>query len=282
MNIQKYILCLFFSMGIGTLDAGIQGNRIIADEIIIVNDQKRPVNFQGKTYNQNDRITIQNKIGDEGQRLITIGNKTFTLKYPIYDSSKPVTDSTGHYSEPMSLKNILQSRSRQRRSTVLNLLPKIVENVRGEQVALLLRPVPGENKIEFDREKIVDAEGYWAHSANPAEDTYHGKYSFPKPNQEPWPTEDKFLAKLTQIEKSAGGARVKTTRYRGLAPSRLEPGVDLGSSEYVDTISGVTWTDAFGSYYVGKFHVKPSRQFYRFVMNFPLEEAGSWHEHEEL
>lgn len=66
---------------------------------------------------------------------------------------------------------------------------------------------------------------------------------------------------------------------RGYSPSRLEfykegynagYGIDLGDSEYKDTVNNVRWTDALGWYYIGKFNVKPSREFYRYVMTFPL------------
>jgi len=143
-----------------------------------------------------------------------------------------------------------------------------------------------EKTLTFDREKIIDVEGYWAYSADPAQDDYKGKYPFPIPHKKPWLSKDDFVKKLRKIQ---GEALTKTipqyleakrnnfeffpriiyVSYRGHAPSRLEPGVNTeGGGEYIDTNNNISWTVAFLPYYVEKFNVKPSREFYHYVMNY--------------
>jgi len=63
-------------------------------------------------------------------------------------------------------------------------------------------------------------------------------------------------------------------QFFGIAHSRLEEGFAPGDGEF--TYYGqadskpIRWTDAFRGYYVGKFNVKPSREFYQFVQAFQL------------
>lgn len=137
--------------------------------------------------------------------------------------------------------------------------------------------------LEFDRETFVDAEGYWASDKDPKYDSYQGKYPFPKANEHPWQSKEEFLKKLAAIEATAGTLkfgeenpihRVYKLSTRGHSFSRLEQGVQLGSEEFLYKMSAnekIRWTDVFGSYYIAKFNVKPSRQFYNFVMQFALE-----------
>lgn len=122
-----------------------------------------------------------------------------------------------------------------------------------------------EQKLVFDRERIIDAEGYWAESKDPHEDEYRGKYPWPISHKQPWKGESEFLNRLIQIQND--NKHVKTLGFRGLAPSRLEHRL-LGAKEFRHIPSGIRWTDVFGDYYVKKFHVIPSRQFYEFVMNY--------------
>lgn len=118
-----------------------------------------------------------------------------------------------------------------------------------------------ETLVDFDRENIIEAEGYWTGLAG---DALH--YPWPQPNALPWPGQEEFLQRLAFIESSPTTIKV---RFRGLAYSRLEKDKLLGCSEY--RIGSIRWTDAFGPYYVARFNVKPSREFYRFVMGYAVK-----------
>ena len=142
---------------------------------------------------------------------------------------------------------------------------------------------------EFDRETYTDAEGYWASSEDSAHDQYKGKYPFPKTHAQEWSGKHVFLEKLATIESTSKDfnffdPEIKTGVYkfaaRGCALSRLESNVELGNGEFqylikeskeakIETVAA--WTDVFGSYYVRKFNVKPSRAFYDFVMKFKAQ-----------
>jgi hypothetical protein len=58
---------------------------------------------------------------------------------------------------------------------------------------------------------------------------------------------------------------------KGWASSRLEPDVQVGTAEYHDNTTGTTiiWPQGYAHHYIAKFNVKPSREFYRFVMTHP-------------
>ncbi len=139
---------------------------------------------------------------------------------------------------------------------------------------------------EFDREHMskmkeqvsqfcenVLVEGYWASSANLEDDFYHGAYPFPIAHELSWPGQQQFLAKLAQLEKSNN---VEKKLIRGFTFSRLGyegwDGNLYSCSEYwyKDGSRSIVWTDAFGPFYVAQRNVKPSREFYNFVMNISL------------
>jgi len=63
-----------------------------------------------------------------------------------------------------------------------------------------LKPAPGEDQITFDREKIIDVEGFWADSEDKDKDSYKGQYPFPKGNVQPLPALKPFIAKLKRIQ----------------------------------------------------------------------------------
>ena len=88
----------------------------------------------------------------------------------------------------------------------------------------------------------------------------------------PWPGQQEFVVKLAAIEREPS---IRRESYRGYAPSRLEfrhgRAVDLGNSEFVDPATRITWIDAMGRHYIGKFNVIPSREFYYFVMDYKLQ-----------
>lgn len=142
-----------------------------------------------------------------------------------------------------------------------------------------------EKLTEFEREKMSLitnnwntttslVEGYWASSPYPERDKYRGKYPFPIPHENPWPGQQQFLKKLAQLESSD---KVEKSTMRGWAPSRLGyEGWDdheYGSCEYwyKNDSRHIGWTDAFGPFYVAKRNVKPSHEFYDFVMNVIID-----------
>lgn len=142
----------------------------------------------------------------------------------------------------------------------------------------------------FDRDRMVGdngnlIEGYWALYGIPncavgriepsSKDFYDGKYPIVKANPEPMPRQEEFLERLKAIEQSA-----MQTAYGGVSPSRFED-IHVGNTEYsiVDQKTGkqVCWPQAFGPYYVRNFNVRPSEEFYNFVMNYevPAQERAS-------
>lgn len=139
-----------------------------------------------------------------------------------------------------------------------------------------------EKLTEFDRQTMsklkkgisgyhenILVEGYWATSPFIEQDMYHGKYPFPISHKQPWPGKQKFFEKLVLIEASN---KVELICMRGVAPSRLESSF-VGNCEfhYKDDHHTIIWTDAFNSHYVAKYNVKPSREFYDFVMNIVID-----------
>lgn len=147
------------------------------------------------------------------------------------------------------------------------------------------------NAPTFDRDHMVNngngelIEGYWALYGIPncaigriepsSKDFYNGKYPIIKANPEPMPRQEEFLEKLKMIEQLA----MRST-HGGVSPSRFE-NIHVGNTEYsiIDPKTGKTicWPEAFGPYYVRNFNVRPSEQFYNFVMNFekPEQEPAS-------
>ncbi len=125
----------------------------------------------------------------------------------------------------------------------------------------------GNNNIAFEHKYIIDAEGYWGTDVQIDLDVYKGKYPYPLANLEPWPTEKEFLHRLVLIERHP---LVEIINYRGFSPSRFELGKTVGNKEYVykSDAKEIRWTEALRPYYIEKFHVKPSKEFYDFVMSF--------------
>ncbi len=123
-------------------------------------------------------------------------------------------------------------------------------------------------KLNFDRQTIVDCEGYWATSSDPTRDIYRDRYPFPKSNPQMWPTQEQFMSKLSALEADIHSKKVtniKTMYFKGVSHSRFDDS-RLGCSEYRDQKNSVAWTDAFLNHYVKKYNVKPSKQFYDYVM----------------
>ena len=103
---------------------------------------------------------------------------------------------------------------------------------------------------------------------------YHGKYPWPEANSQPWPGQVTFSAKLKKIENILKKSPESFVGCFGMSPSRFELNKNVGCREfqYVDleTNEVIIWPEAFRPYYVDKFNVKPSEEFYEFVMNYPL------------
>lgn len=135
-----------------------------------------------------------------------------------------------------------------------------------------------EDKIEFDRDNFVYVkhegfcEGHWASDINPEEDSYRGIFPFPKAYKEPWIGKDEFLKKLYQIEASAGKSDsvIQVIHCKGMSPSRLKPNCSVSNKTYVDSQKKINWPDGYSWHYIKEFNVKPSREFFRYAMEFPL------------
>lgn len=133
-----------------------------------------------------------------------------------------------------------------------------------EKMARYINPdvqVVGTNTFRYD---YVQCEGYWASSPDKFYDTYVGLYPWPEKNDQPWHGEAEFIKKLNQLQNCD---QIDRNYYMGVSNSRFEK-KRLGCFEYI--LSGHKWTEAFCTYYVGKFHVRPSASFYQFVMNYKI------------
>lgn len=144
----------------------------------------------------------------------------------------------------------------------------------------------GSGALVFEREAMskrgdgMAVEGYWAGSQDPAKDGYQGQYPFPKAHAEPWVGQAEFSAKLKQIEALSRAQwdcstmpPITKIEYRGHAYSRLAPGERVGHGEYKDTRRNIVWPYGFRSHYIDRFNVRPSREFYDYVMSFDLAQA---------
>ncbi len=185
----------------------------------------------------------------------------------------------------MTLKN---NRSYGKFYNICRIFPEEQQN----EVPLLDRQYMTLNDDNYGKFKV---EGYWASDEDPSKDSYKGKYPFPKANPKPWPTQKEFLERLERLTEKAKLEKAKSvalgTQYdnnwsgysvinwRGVSISRFEPSKYVGSQDYVykDPKTGeeIYWTEAFGPYYVKKFNVKPSKEFYDWVMNNPDADFGS-------
>ncbi len=134
-----------------------------------------------------------------------------------------------------------------------------------------------QSSLTFDREKIstdggVKYEGYWASKEDKA-----SPFPFPVGSDTPWPGKEEFLTKLRAKQEKA-----EVISYRGYSHCRLvgkngcapEPGYNFvvknnGASEYkMVTANGdvIHWPEGY-EHYIEVHNVKPSREFYNFIMN---------------
>jgi hypothetical protein len=154
-------------------------------------------------------------------------------------------------------------------------------------------PVPDtavdREQMSRDAETGRRSEGFWASSQNPDEDQYKGAYPWPVPHSHPFKGETVFLDKLRAMQtladrraRSRPDSGLTVSGSRGFAPSRLESSVKLGNETYVDIDANIEWTDALLNYYIGRYHVRPTREFYDYVLTYPLPAGGSGGETEAV
>merc|ERR1712129_232923 len=108
-----------------------------------------------------------------------------------------------------------------------------------------------------------------------------------------WDGKSEFLAKLADLESVAANASadfiskqllaqcslseapfIHVMNFRGIAMSRMEDGVFLGSREFESpgrAGSRICWPDGFADHYIDKFGVKPTQEFRTFIGEFDLD-----------
>lgn len=99
------------------------------------------------------------------------------------------------------------------------------------------------------------------------------QFPLPKANTNTWPTQDEFLNRLQHIEWAANsGINITYVTAKGVYTSPLSDKQMLGMYYYTDHHRHLYWPLALSTYYIPKHNVKPSKEFYDYVMNFPLKE----------
>ncbi len=130
-------------------------------------------------------------------------------------------------------------------------------------------PAWGEKFISFDSERMIPGysrhEGFWAPPKWDYPD-YDGPLSLPNWHVVPWLGKAAFLSKLNQVEKY--GEDVFCTQHRGYARCRILKGGRVGSKEFHDLRANIIWPEGYGDHYIKIFNCRPSREFYRYIMNF--------------
>lgn len=108
-------------------------------------------------------------------------------------------------------------------------------------------------------------EGFWA-PPKWSDPNYDGPLSLPNWDVVPWLGKEVFLSKLNQVERY--GQDVFCTQHRGYAPCRIYKGGRVGSKEFHDLRANIMWPEGYGDHYIKIFNCRPSREFYRYIMNF--------------
>lgn len=174
---------------------------------------------------------------------------------------------------------------------VVLIVPSVSHSMSAELIAKMLRVekiqrrlndssfIADEELIQFDREEMNEdkdykVEGYWASDEDKSKDFYGGKYPWPQKNR-PWKGRREFIEKLDQMEFRCALGDEKNFRWTycgGPTQSRLISSPRfLGEGEFKDSLFCIKWPDSFLSHYVEQCNVKPSREFYRFVMNYTFK-----------
>lgn len=152
------------------------------------------------------------------------------------------------------------------RNLAAHLLPIIFLLSCGSNVEKFSSASPQEKDIAFDREKMSDVahhkvEGYWAKNHDDK-----SQFPFPKSHDEPFIGQDEFVESLRKIEDSKS---VKVESQKGSSPCRFGDRAANGSQEYSVKLKDteVHWPEGY-LHYVVDHNVIPSREFFRFVINF--------------
>ena len=106
----------------------------------------------------------------------------------------------------------------------------------------------------------------------PAKQKLHceGDWGSPIAEPSPWPSQEEFEEKLARLEDLAQEGNIpglEFRRLRGVSESKLDPSEILKRNEYHDLVHNFCWTSSFLPHYVHKFNVRPSREFYEYVMS---------------
>ena len=126
-------------------------------------------------------------------------------------------------------------------------------------------------------------EGMWRSHEVLDPDAYNAyEYPWPIAHLSAFKGEAAFLAKLRAMEKKArenadadpeasAGLTVIVHRGKSKCESVLDPEESVGNNEYRDADAGVYWSESLSAYYVPRYHVRPSREFFDYVMQYPLD-----------
>jgi hypothetical protein len=128
----------------------------------------------------------------------------------------------------------------------------------------------------------VKVEGYWASHSDPSKDMYQSKYPWPVANSISWTGQKEFMINLAKIQslgveyseyappeyRPSVRPRIVIEHQKGFASSRFELGVELNCHEYHDTLTGFRWTGDLLDYYIKRFNVHVSPEFYTYVKTF--------------
>jgi hypothetical protein len=127
---------------------------------------------------------------------------------------------------------------------------------------------------EFDRRHITEVEGQWqGYPFLPDDDVEGGgvadPYPVPIPHSTRWPGRDEFELRLTKIQE-----KLRPESYLGVSRCSI-CNADLSVRTYTgkemrrtagNVREEVCWSAHFLSHYVQKHNVKPSLEFYNWVM----------------
>jgi|SRR5581483_8353069 len=147
--------------------------------------------------------------------------------------------------------------------------------------------VENEDKISFDRERISFVEGYWSKDKKDLNySDYYAQFPMPTENKTTWSGQKEFLEKLNRIQRIAISSiycnnqschtnlRIKTNLlpyHLSFGPSAPQCRICLqwtSPCEFIDSRSVIFWQTGY-VHYLEKHNLLPSREFYRYIMNFP-------------
>jgi hypothetical protein len=144
--------------------------------------------------------------------------------------------------------------------------------------------VPALEDKRFDRRHMSHmpgrsgwrVEGYW-HSTAPAAE-HADNLPTPVAHERPFAEQSEFVRRLRAIEAQAGAeggtSSIRRMVYDGASVSRMT-GRRLSGAEYHDRKAQIAWPADFLPHYVEQYHVRPSREFFDYVMAFPLPRASA-------